>query len=144
MGDDVQFIPFPANSANEQPSIAANAGSFFGIPKNSRNKDAAACFLNYTQSDEARQIIANVSGYYPKTVEGQSLPKAQSALQRSMFDYYKDVFDSGRSTDFINNATAGIQSSGFIPNFQLLLDNSLTAQQFTEKIQQEYSQEVRH
>ena len=143
LGDDVRFIPFPANSDKQEPSIAANAGSFFGIPKNSAKKDAAACFLNYTQSDEARQIIADVSGYFPKTVKGQNLPKSQSKLQQSMFDSYKDVFDSGKSTDFVNNATAGIQSSGFVPNFQLLLDNSISAKQFTQNIQNEYEQEVK-
>ena len=48
--------------------------------------------------------------------------KANSALQQSMFDAYADVLTSGHTSDFINNATAGMQSSGLIPNFQLLLD----------------------
>ena len=42
-----------------------------------------------------------------------------------MFDAYADVLMSGHTSDFINNATAGMQSSGLIPNFQLLLDNSI-------------------
>ena len=143
LGDDVSFTPFPANSAEQKPSIAANAGSFFGIPKNAKNKNAAAAFLNYTQSDEAREIIADVSGYFPKTVKGQQMPKAKNKLQQSMFDSYQSVFDSGDSTDFINNATAGIQSSALIPNFQLLLDGSLSPEQFAKNIQTEYLQEVK-
>ena len=142
LGADVQFVPFPSNSADQKPNIAANGGSFFGIPTNSAQKDAAACFLNYTQSDEARQIIADVSGYFPKTVKGQSVPKAKNDLQKSMFDSYLNVFESGNSTDFINNATAGLQASALVPNFQLLVDGSISPSQFTQNVQNEYKQEV--
>lgn len=142
LGGDVRFVPFPANSADQKPNIAANGGSFFGIPTNSTKKDAAACFLDYTQSDEARQIVAEVSGYFPKTVKGQSLPKARNDLQKSMFDSYQNVFESGNSTDFINNATAGLQASALVPNFQLLVDGSISPEQFTQNVQNEYKQEV--
>ena len=49
-----------------------------------------------------------------------------------------DVLTSGHTSDFINNATAGMQSSGLIPNFQLLLDNSITPQEFTKNVQAQY------
>ena len=69
--------------------------------------------------------------------------QANSALQQSMFDAYADVLTSGHTSDFINNATAGMQSSGLIPNFQLLLDNSITPQEFTKNVQAQYDKEAK-
>ena len=58
-------------------------------------------------------------------------------------DAYADVLMSGHTSDFINNATAGMQSSGLIPNFQLLLDNSITPQEFTKNVQAQYDKEAK-
>lgn len=108
---------------------------------NAKNRDAAAAFLDYTQSAEAQQIIVDNSGYLPKSSTTDL--KANSALQQSMFDAYADVLMSGHTSDFINNATAGMQSSGLIPNFQLLLDNSITPQEFTKNVQAQYDKEAK-
>lgn len=127
--------------SEDEPNVAANAGAFYGIPVNAKNRDAAAAFLDYTQSAEAQQIIVDNSGYLPKS--STSDLKANSALQQSMFDAYADVLMSGHTSDFINNATAGMQSSGLIPNFQLLLDNSITPQEFTKNVQAQYDKEAK-
>ncbi|MBW3081405.1 ABC transporter substrate-binding protein [Bifidobacterium saguinibicoloris] len=141
LGEDVQFFAFPGATADDEPNVAANAGAFYGIPVNSKNHDAAAAFLNYTQSDEAQQIIVDNSGYLPKaSTDGL---KANSTLQQSMFDSYAGVLTSGHTSDFINNATAGMQASGLIPNFQLLLDNSITPQEFTKNVQAQYEKEAK-
>lgn len=141
LGDDVQFFAFPGATSEDEPNVAANAGAFYGIPVNAKNRDAAAAFLDYTQSAEAQQIIVDNSGYLPKS--STSDLKANSALQQSMFDAYADVLMSGHTSDFINNATAGMQSSGLIPNFQLLLDNSITPQEFTKNAQAQYDKEAK-
>lgn len=141
LGDDVQFFAFPGATSEDEPNVAANAGAFYGIPVNAKNRDAAAAFLDYTQSAEAQQIIVDNSGYLPKS--STSDLKANSALQQSMFDAYADVLTSGHTSDFINNATAGMQSSGLIPNFQLLLDNSITPQEFTKNVQAQYDKEAK-
>lgn len=141
LGDDVQFFAFPGATSEDEPNVAANAGAFYGIPVNAKNRDAAAAFLDYTQSAEAQQIIVDNSGYLPKS--STSDLKANSALQQSMFDAYADVLMSGHTSDFINNATAGMQSSGLIPNFQLLLDNSITPQEFTKNVQAQYDKEAK-
>ena len=36
-----------------------------------------------------------------------------------------------------------MQSSGLIPNFQLLLDNSITPQEFTKNVQAQYDKEAK-
>lgn len=141
LGDDVQFFAFPGATSEDEPNVAANAGAFYGIPVNAKNRDAAAAFLDYTQSAEAQQIIVDNSGYLPKSSTLDL--KANSALQQSMFDAYADVLTSGHTSDFINNATAGMQSSGLIPNFQLLLDNSITPQEFTKNVQAQYDKEAK-
>ena len=56
LGDDVQFFAFPGATSEDEPNVAANAGAFYGIPVNAKNRDAAAAFLDYTQSAEAQQI----------------------------------------------------------------------------------------
>ena len=141
LGDDVQFFAFPGATSEDEPNVAANAGAFYGIPVNAKNRDAAAAFLDYTQSAEAQQIIVDNSGYLPKSSTLDL--KANSPLQQSMFDAYADVLTSGHTSDFINNATAGMQSSGLIPNFQLLLDNSITPQEFTKNVQAQYDKEAK-
>ena len=87
------------------------------------------------------RVIVDNSGYLPKSSTLDL--KANSALQQSMFDAYADVLTSGHTSDFINNATAGMQSSGLIPNFQLLLDNSITPQEFTKNVQAQYDKEAK-
>lgn len=120
---------------------AQDAASTLQDFNNAKNRDAAAAFLDYTQSAEAQQIIVDNSGYLPKSSTLDL--KANSALQQSMFDAYADVLTSGHTSDFINNATAGMQSSGLIPNFQLLLDNSITPQEFTKNVQAQYDKEAK-
>ena len=129
LGDDVQFFAFPGATSEDEPNVAANAGAFYGIPVNAKNRA------------EAQQIIVDNSGYLPKSSTLDL--KANSALQQSMFDAYADVLTSGHTSDFINNATAGMQSSGLIPNFQLLLDNSITPQEFTKNVQAQYDKEAK-
>ena len=59
-----------------------------------------------------------------------------------MLTVYGDLMSDGATTDFINNATAGIQSSTLIPNFQLLLDGSLDAAEFPGIVQSAYEEEL--
>ena len=50
---------------------------------------------------------------------------------------------SGNTTDYSNNATAGIQPSAIIPGFQSLLDGTMTPQQFVDSIQKQYAKETK-
>ena len=38
LGDDVQFFAFPGATSEDEPNVAANAGAFYGIPVNAKNR----------------------------------------------------------------------------------------------------------
>lgn len=140
MGDSVGFFAFPGTTESDADTAALNGATAFGIPTNAENKNAAAAFLDYLTTDEARQIVIEYSGYAP--AGDGDMPSSDDALVNEMLSVYADLMDSGATTDFINNATAGIQSSTLIPNFQLLIDGSITPEEFTAAVQTAYEEEL--
>lgn len=140
MGDKAGFFAFPGTTESDPATAALNGATAFGIPTNAKNKNAAAAFLDYLTSEEARQIVIDNSGYAPAG-DGE-MPVSDDALVTEMLSVYGGLMESGATTDFINNATAGIQSSTLIPNFQLLLDGSITPEEFPAAVQAAYDEEL--
>lgn len=138
LGDDAGWVAFPGVNEGEE-SAASNAVTAFGIPANAKHKNAAAAFLNFLQSDEARQIA--VDNGYPPIGEGDA-PDTDNQLLSQVLTSYESLVASGNTTDYINNATAGIQSSAIIPGFQSLLDGTMTPQEFVDSIQKQYEKET--
>lgn len=139
LGDDAGWVAFPGVNEGEE-SAASNAVTAFGIPSNAKHKNAAAAFLNFLQSDEARQIA--VDNGYPPIGEGD-VPDTDNQLLSQVLTSYESLVASGNTTDYINNATAGIQSSAIIPGFQSLLDGTMTPQEFVDSIQKQYEKETK-
>ena len=139
LGDDAGWVAFPGVNEGEE-SAASNAVTAFGIPTNAKHKNAAAAFLNFLQSDEARQIA--VDNGYPPIGEGD-VPDTDNQLLSQVLTSYESLVASGNTTDYINNATAGIQSSAIIPGFQSLLDGTMTPQEFVDSIQKQYEKETK-
>lgn len=139
LGDDAGWVAFPGESTGKE-SAAANAVTAFGIPANAKHKNAAAAFLNFLQSEEARQIA--VDNGYPPVGEGD-VPSTDNQLLMQVLTSYENLVKTGNTTDFINNATAGIQSSAIIPGFQSLLDGTMTPKQFVDSIQKQYEKETK-
>lgn len=139
LGDDAGWIAYPGEKA-DSGSAAANAVSAFGIPANAKHKNAAAAFLNFLQSDEARQIA--VDNGYPPVGEGKT-PSTDNQLLGQVLTAYEGLVKTGNTTDYINNATAGMQASAIIPGFQSLLDGTMTPQQFVDSIQKQYEKEAK-
>lgn len=50
---------------------------------------------------------------------------------------------TGNTTDYINNATAGMQASAIIPGFQSLIDGTMAPKAFVESIQAQYEKEAK-
>lgn len=140
LGADAGWAAFPGEKEGDSGSSASNAVTPFGIPANAKNKNAAAAFLNFLQSDEARQIA--VDNGYPPVGKGD-MPKTNNQLLSQALDAYATLVESGNTTDYINNATAGIQSAAIIPSFQSLLDGSYSPQQFVNAIQKQYEKETK-
>ena len=139
LGDDAGWIAYPGEKA-DSGSAAANAVSAFGIPTNAKHKNAAAAFLDFLQSDEARQIA--VDNGYPPVGEGKT-PSTDNQLLGQVLTAYEGLVKTGNTTDYINNATAGMQASAIIPGFQSLLDGTMTPQQFVDSIQKQYEKEAK-
>lgn len=139
LGDNAGWIAYPGEKA-DSGSAAANAVSAFGIPANAKHKNAAAAFLNFLQSDEARQIA--VDNGYPPVGEGKT-PSTDNQLLGQVLTAYEGLVKTGNTTDYINNATAGMQASAIIPGFQSLLDGTMTPQQFVDSIQKQYEKEAK-
>ena len=111
LGDDAGWIAFPGEKA-DSGSAAANAVTAFGIPANAKNKNAAAAFLDFLQSDEARQIA--VDNGYPPVGEGET-PSTDNQLLGQVLTAYEGLVKTGNTTDYINNATAGMQPAPLSP-----------------------------
>lgn len=140
LGDASGFIAFPGESEGDSGSAAANAVTAFGIPANAKNKNAAAAFLDFMQSDEARQIA--VDNGYPPIGEGET-PQTDNQLLKQVLTAYNGLVESGNTTDYINNATAGVQASALIPGFQSLLDGSMSPEEFVQSVQDQYESEIK-
>ena len=139
LGDDAGWIAFPGGKA-DSGSAAANAVTAFGIPANAKNKNAAAAFLDFLQSDEARQIA--VDNGYPPVGEGET-PSTDNQLLGQVLTAYEGLVKTGNTTDYINNATAGMQASAIIPGFQSLIDGTMAPKAFVESIQAQYEKEAK-
>lgn len=103
-------------------------------------QERSCAFLNFLQSEEARQIAVNNG--YPPIGEGDA-PSTDNQLLAQVLSSYESLVKSGNTTDYINNATAGIQASAIIPGFQSLLDGTMTPQQFVDSIQKQYAKETK-
>ncbi|MCI1223756.1 MAG: extracellular solute-binding protein [Bifidobacterium subtile] len=139
LGQDSGWVAYPGEKS-DSGSAAANAVSAFGIPANAKNKNAAAAFLDFLRSDTARQIA--VDNGYPPIGEGAA-PKTDNQLLGQILTAYQGLVKSGNTTDYINNATAGIQASAIVPGFQSLIDGTMKPQQFVDSIQAQYDKEVK-
>ncbi len=138
LGQDSGWASFPGEKS-DSGSGAANGISAFGIPANAKNRNAAAAFLNFLQSDTARQIAVD-NGYPP--IGNGATPKTDNQLLGQILTAYQGLVKSGNTTDYINNATAGIQASAIIPGFQSLIDGSMSPSKFVDSIQAQFDKET--
>lgn len=139
LGSDAVWFAAPGKKA-DAASANANAVSAFGIPANAKNKNAAAAFIDFLQSDQARQIA--VDNGYPPIGEG-STPSTDNKLLKQVVASYEQLVKTGNTTDYINNATAGIQAQAIIPGFQSLIDGSMSPKAFVASLQKQYEKETK-
>ena len=116
MPGNVGFMAMPPMTAGGQLAAMSDAATAFGIPAKSTKKDAAAAFLNYLSSDEARQIAID-NGFMPtgtastrkrrRSRTGSVLTEVQTAFQA--------VSEADGQVPFVQNATPGISNQGVEP-----------------------------
>jgi multiple sugar transport system substrate-binding protein/raffinose/stachyose/melibiose transport system substrate-binding protein len=143
MPGEVGFIAMPPVTAGGKVAAMSDAATAFGIPSKSKNKDAAAAFLDFLSSDEARQIAVD-NGFMPSGLESQAAPTIQKrSVLADVTQAFMEVSAAGGQVPFVQNATAGISNRAWNPESQLLLDGSSTPEQFVTNVQATYEEELK-
>lgn len=139
----VGFLPMPPVTSGGQVAAMSDAATAFGIPSKSKNKDAAAAFLDFLSSDEARQIAVD-NGFMPSGLSAQAAPSIKSgSVLADVTKAFNDVSAANGQVPFVQNATAGISNRAWNPESQLLLGGSSTPEQFVANVQAKYEEELR-
>lgn len=142
MGDNVGFflIP-PAEAGAKQYTMASPAN--YSIPAGSKNKDAAAYFLNWVQSnDEARKIIVDVLGSSPGGPVDMPVPTSSSTLVGQTLAAFQQVLADDGAVDFIANGSAAFTLNTLNPEMQALVLGSRTPQEFIDTVQAGYAADL--
>lgn len=140
MAGKVGFFEFPPLQAGGPVTAMSDPASSFGIPANSQHKNAAAAFLDWLRSPEARQITVDQgfapsgTGSVPNVAPGSVNAEVQDA-------FAKLVADNGQ-VQYVQNATNGIQSTAWAPQSQSLIAGRISPQQFVSAVQREYAKEL--
>jgi multiple sugar transport system substrate-binding protein/raffinose/stachyose/melibiose transport system substrate-binding protein len=142
MPGKVGFMPMPPVTAGGQVAAMSDAATSFGIPSKSSKKDAAALFLNFLSSDEARQIAID-NGFMPSGTDAQAAPTIKAgSVMTDVAAAFKAVSSANGQVPFVQNATAGIGNQAWNPETQLLLGDKSTPQTFIENVQAKYQDEL--
>lgn len=138
MAGNVGFVEMPPVTADGKAAAMSDASTAFGIPSKSKNKDAAAAFLSFLSSDEARQIAID-NGFMPSGTTDQAAPKvADDSVLGDVVKGFTTVSANGALVPFVQNATAGISDQAWTPESQLLIAGKSTPQQFVANVQAKY------
>lgn len=138
MGDNVGFFLPPAPEGTE-PATMSDPASNFGIPAGSDDKDAAAAFLDFLRSDEARQVVVDAGfapsgvGEIPTTEEGSVRAQIQEAFAR--------LIEADGQVQFVQNATNGLTTT-WNSEAQRLVDGSTTPEDMLTAVQTKYEDEL--
>ncbi|HET7477687.1 MAG TPA: extracellular solute-binding protein [Dermatophilaceae bacterium] len=143
MPGQVGFFAMPPTTAGGKAAAMSDAATAFGIPAKSTKKDAAAAFLNFLSSDEARQIAVD-NGFMPSGAASQAAPTIKDgSVLVDVTKAFATVSQDGGQVPFVQNATAGISNRAWNPEAQLLLGGSTTPQEFVAHVQAKYEEELK-
>ncbi len=142
MPGNVAFMAMPPMTAGGDQAAMSDAATAFGISAKSTKKDAAAAFLNYLSSDEARQAAVD-AGFMPSGTASQPTPTIPAgAVLNDVQTAFQAVSGANGQVPFVQNATPGITNRAWNPESQLLLDGQSTPEQFVANVQKEYESEL--
>lgn len=139
MGEKVGFVPFPVGDAGT-PYGMSDPVSNFGIPAGSDQKNAAAAFLDFLTSPEARQIVAD-TGAAPSGV-GEPPKTAPGSLKAQIQEAFATLVESDGQVQFVQNATNGINAV-WIAQTQELIEGRVSADDYLAKIQKSYEDDLK-
>ncbi|MFS0795493.1 ABC transporter substrate-binding protein [Microbacterium sp. 1P10AE] len=142
MGDNVGFFLIPPVDAGAKQYTMASPANYT-IPQGSKNKDVAAYFLNWVQSNEqARKIVVDVLGSSPGGPADMAVPLSTSALVDSTLAAFQKVLADDGAVDFIANGSAAFTLDVLNPEMQALVLGSRTPQDFIDTVQSGYEKDL--
>ncbi|NKX55776.1 ABC transporter substrate-binding protein [Arthrobacter mobilis] len=142
MKDNLGFALFPP--VEEGGPVAAMSGpaSPFAISAQSEHPDAAAAFLDWLRSDEARRIAVD-NGLAPVGTADQELPPVKAGtVEEAVQQGFRQLSADNGLVDFVQNATAGIQVNAWNPESQRLFGGQASPQEFVTAVQRVYESEL--
>lgn len=138
MGDSVAFVSPPALEEGQLLAMS-DPVSNFGIPAGSDQKNAAAAFLNFLVSDEARAIMVE-GGFAPSGV-GDAPATEPGSLTESVQTAFAELVAADGQVQFVQNATSGATAS-WNAQTQLLFGQRISPEDYLAAIQAAYEEEL--
>ncbi len=138
MSDNVGFFLPPALEGSE-PATMSDPASNFAIPAGADEKDAAAAFLNFLRSEEARQVVADAgfapsgAGEVPATEEGTVNAQIQEA--------FAQLVEADGQVQFVQNATNGLTTT-WNSEVQRLVEGATSPEDLLAAVQRQYESEL--
>lgn len=138
MGDNVGFVLPPAGDADGSLAMS-DPVSNFGIPARADEKDAAAAFLNFLLSPEARQVVVD-AGFAPSGT-GQPPSTEAGSLNAEIQEAFAGLVEADGQVQFVQNATSGINAT-WLAQTQLLVAGRTAPEAYLEAVQADYEEEL--
>jgi ABC-type glycerol-3-phosphate transport system substrate-binding protein len=139
MGDKVGFVLAPVGEAGSPPLAMSDPVSNFGVPAKSDQKNAAAAFLDFLVSPQARQIVVDTgagpsgTGNPPATEPGTLKAEVQAG--------FADLVAADGQVQFVQNATSGINAD-WIAQTQQLVEGRVAPADYLANIQAAYEEDL--
>jgi multiple sugar transport system substrate-binding protein/raffinose/stachyose/melibiose transport system substrate-binding protein len=144
LGKDVTFFLVPPTEKGGD-HVAMGAANSFSVAAKSKHLNEIAYFLNWVHTnDKARQIVVDVTGAAPGGDPAQAQPKVEKgSITEQVLASAAQIAKEDGQVDFMANTTAGIYAGAIIPESQLLVTSKISGQEFVDKVQAFYEQEVK-
>ena len=134
MGSDVTFTLPPAPEAGGSPVTTGGSGLPFAVTNTSKNKDAAAAYINFITSPDAMKVLAETGNLPVVETEQQ---KAPDALAQDVFTAFGTVSTADGLVPYLDWATPTMGDT-LGATLQDLLAKKVTPQQALETLQKDY------
>jgi len=140
---EIGFFLFPPEEIGD-PVSAMTAAGVLAIPARSSQRDVAAAFLNFIQTDtDARQSTLDVLGLPPAGPSGAPMPDSEpGSLVASTVESFQALLESDGLVDFMSNSTASMHANTLVPQTQLLVAGKTSPSEFSTAIQDDYENDA--
>ena len=134
MGPDVKFMLPPAPEAGGPPVTTGGSGLPFAITNTSKNKDAAAAYIDFITSANAMKVLAETGNLPVVDTRQQTAP---DPLAQDVFTAFGTVSTADGLVPYLDWATPTMGDT-LGATLQDLLAKKVTSQQALEALQKDY------